>query len=303
MGGGAVGFPVLVLLLDQPASMGRVFGLAIQSIGMVSASILILVSGKRLDWPRLRYAMMGTLCGTPLGVFWVAPYVSDLAITLVFAVIWASFGVAHLVRLRDITSLDGPSTTGYRFDRQAGFAIGVAGGLVASITGVGIDMILYAALVLLYRTDLKIAIPTSVVLMAFTSVVGILSCLVAGALGSPIHQIPGSVFHHWLAAAPVVAVGAPLGTVIVSRLRRTPTLVIVSVLCLVQFFWTLVHEKTGFIVTATCLSGVLVMNLVFCFLHKVGASRPTDAFRLQREPISVPVVPGSQPVMSVQNIA
>ncbi len=35
MGGGTVGFPVLTLLFDYPASLGRDFGLAVQSIGMV----------------------------------------------------------------------------------------------------------------------------------------------------------------------------------------------------------------------------------------------------------------------------
>jgi len=33
MGGGTVGFPVLVLLFDLPATLGRNFGLAVQSIG------------------------------------------------------------------------------------------------------------------------------------------------------------------------------------------------------------------------------------------------------------------------------
>ena len=41
MGGGTVGFPVLVLLFDGPATLGRDFSFAIQSAGMVSASILI----------------------------------------------------------------------------------------------------------------------------------------------------------------------------------------------------------------------------------------------------------------------
>ncbi len=50
-----------------------------------------------------------------------------------------------------------------RWDFRVGLLIGVfSGATVVAVTGVGIDMVLYAALVLLCRADLKIAIPTSV---------------------------------------------------------------------------------------------------------------------------------------------
>ena len=48
MGGGTVGFPILVLLLGLPAALGREFSFATQSVGMVSASVLILASGQAL---------------------------------------------------------------------------------------------------------------------------------------------------------------------------------------------------------------------------------------------------------------
>jgi hypothetical protein len=56
------------------------------------------------------------------------------------------------------------------FDHKVSFIVGFLGSLtIASITGVGIDMMIYMVLVLWCHADLKIAIPTSVVLMAFTS--------------------------------------------------------------------------------------------------------------------------------------
>ena len=87
MGGGTVGFPVLVLLFEQPGSLGRNFGLAIQSIGMVSASIYILCRRQPVDWKLLRPALLGSLIGTPLGCFFVAPFVPDIWVKLTFAVI------------------------------------------------------------------------------------------------------------------------------------------------------------------------------------------------------------------------
>ena len=211
MGGGTVGFPVLVLLMDLPAKLGRDFSFAIQAVGMTSASIYILCSRQELEWPMLRAALPGALLGTPLGIFFVAPLASDLFIKLLFAAMWCSFGLLHLRRINEITSYQGMTPHNKAFDHRVGFLVGFFGGLtIASITGVGIDMFLYMFLVLWCHADLKIAIPTSVVLMAFTSVVGVFTKLAFGGLQ------PGT-FENWLAAAPVVALGAPFGALVVSK--------------------------------------------------------------------------------------
>ena len=68
LGGGTIGFPVLVLLFHQPATLGRDFSFAIQSIGMSSASIFILCRRQLLEWNILRWSLLGSLIGTPLGV-------------------------------------------------------------------------------------------------------------------------------------------------------------------------------------------------------------------------------------------
>ncbi|MCK7593304.1 sulfite exporter TauE/SafE family protein [Pseudomarimonas salicorniae] len=277
MGGGTVGFPILVLLFDQPAELGRDFSFAVQSIGMVSASILILCRRQPLEWAMLGPAMLGSLIGTPLGILFVAPLVPALWIKLLFAVIWASFGVLHLLRTREFCSVHGPSAPMPRFDAAVGFGVGLGAGLcVASVTGVGIDMILYAALILLRRADLRIAIPTSVLIMAFTSVVGIL-------FKSQVTGVQPGVYENWLAAAPIVAVGAPLGVFIVNRIGRQPTLYFVAVLCVAQFAWTLWREWAliGVPGLLAAIASVLVFNLAFEWMHRWGeghaGNRRTEA--------------------------
>ena len=266
MGGGTVGFPVLVLMMDMPATLGRDFSFAIQAIGMTSASIYILCRRQELEWPMLRAALLGALLGTPLGIAFVAPLASDLFIKLLFASMWCSFGLLHLRRINEITSYEGMTPHDVAFDHRVGFIVGFFGGLtVASITGVGIDMFIYMILVLWCHADLKIAIPTSVILMAFTSVVGVATKLLFGGFQ------PGT-FENWLAAAPVVALGAPFGALIVSRVGRKPTLVFVSILCVLQFAWTLVHERallTAWSVSAALL-GVVVFLLVFQDMYRHG---------------------------------
>jgi uncharacterized membrane protein YfcA len=277
MGGGTVGFPILVLLFNETAALGRDFSFAIQSIGMVSASIFILCRRQPLEWVILRWTLVGSLLGTPLGVLFIAPHVPGVVIKVVFAVVWASFGVLHLRRTSDICANVGETPAAHRFDRNAGFSIGfIAGATVASITGVGIDMVLYSVMVLLMRADLKVAIPSSVIVMAFTSLVGVATKTLAGGLEP-------KVFENWLAAAPVVALGAPFGVFIVARIGRKPTLYVVAVLCVIQFVWTMEREfgLLGWTGVGLSALAVMVVNAGFEWLWRMGD-------RLERR--SVPMI-------------
>lgn len=266
MGGGTVGFPVLVLLFKQSASLGRDFSFAIQSIGMTSASIFILCSRQPLEWVLLRWALVGSLLGTPLGIIFIAPHVPGLVIKVFFAITWASFGVLHLYRTNAICANVGETPAAHRFDRNVGLVVGfLAGATVAAITGVGIDMVLYAVMVLLMRADLKVAIPSTVIIMAFTSLVGIVTKNLTGGLQ------PG-VYENWLAAAPVVAVGAPFGAFIVNRIGRKPTLYFVAVLCIGQFVWTMHEERQslGWSGIAFSIFVVFLCNVGFAWLWRIG---------------------------------
>ena len=236
MGGGTVAFPVLVLLFGLPATLGRDFSFAVQSIGMTSASLFILGRGQRLAWDALAGTLVGSAIGLPLGILLVAPAVPAAAVKLIFAGFVALFGIMHLLRLDDI-AVARPLAGFGRGRFAAGLLTGfVAGTTIVAVTGVGVDMLLYALLVLGYRTDPKIAIPSSVVAMAFNSVLGLaIKALVTG--------IDPGVYPNWLAAAPVVALGAPLGAWAVGIVGRRITLLFVALLCLAQFAWTCLHER------------------------------------------------------------
>jgi len=259
MGGGTIGFPILVLLFDQPAQLGRDFSFAVQSIGMTSASIFILARRQPLAWAMLKGAMLGSIIGTPLGIFFIAPYIPALWIKLIFAVVWGSFGLLHLRRIGEIASHEGMTDFDERWDFRVGLTVGLlSGALVASVTGVGIDMVLYTVLVLLCRADLKIAIPTSVLIMSFTSLVGI------GTKAAFTGVQPG-VFENWLAAAPVVALGAPLGAFMVDLIGRKPTLIFVAILCVGQLVWALHEERAALGIVGTLVSLAAVGLCLFGF--------------------------------------
>lgn len=259
MGGGTVGFPILVLLFNQPAELGRDFSFAVQSIGMVSASIFILSRRQPVAGAMLKGALIGASFGVPLGIFFVAPWVPALWIKIVFAVLWGSFGLLHLWRIGEIASHDGMTDFDERWDTRVGLAVGLlAGATVVSVSGVGIDMVIYTVLVLVCRADLKIAIPTSVIIMAYSSVIGIFTKkLFTG--------IQPGVFENWLAAAPVVALGAPLGVFVVGLIGRKPTLLVVAILCVGQLIWTLSREREALGIGGIALSLLAVALCLFGF--------------------------------------
>jgi uncharacterized membrane protein YfcA len=162
--------------------------------------------------------------------------------------LWASFGVLHLYRIGEIAGHVGMTEFDERWDFRVGLGVGaMAGATVAASTGVGIDMVLYTVLVLLCRADLKIAIPTSVLIMAFTSLLGV-------AVKNLFTGLQPGVFENWLAAAPIVALGAPLGALMVDLIGRKPTLVMVAVLCVGQFVWTCYAEWSALGVGGTLLA-------------------------------------------------
>ena len=84
---------------------------------------------------------------------------------------------------------------------------------------------------------------------------------------------PGT-FENWIAAAPVVALGAPLGAWIVDKVGRVPTLLFVSLLCLAQFAWTLHCEwhALGWTGASVCLLALLTSNLFLEWLYQRGTN-------------------------------
>lgn len=273
MGGGTVGFPVLVLAFGEPASMGRDFSLAIQSIGMTSASILIFCTRQPLERRMLRWSIAGATLGVPLGLVFVAPIIPELYAKLTFATLWASFGMLHFAKVGEISRMSGLTNMSERFDAVSGLLVGtIAGAFVVSTTGVGIDMLIYIVLVLMCRADLKIAIPTSVVLMAYASVVGIATQSALAHLLPDRYTISPGLLANWIVAAPIVALGAPFGVVACKLIPRKVTLLIVSCLCLIQFVWTLYHERSH--MNATIIAGVvialLLLNLLFMLMYDAG---------------------------------
>jgi uncharacterized membrane protein YfcA len=276
MGGGSVAFPVLVLLLGEPAALARSFAFAIQALGMSSAVLYLLAAGRPLAWGVLRFALLGSLLATPIGVTWLAPRVPELGVKLVYAVVWASFGLITLLRLRELSGQTGMRDPGPGAQRAAGLLAGaIGGGLIGSVAGVGADMLFYSVLVLRFRADARIAIPSAVALMAFTSLVAIATRALHAALDPSLPVLHPGVAERWLAAAPIVVLGAPLGVLAVSLIPRTGTLALVAVLCLAQLAWICAQARLSPGGVAGVAMAVLGLAGALQLLRARGAARPT----------------------------
>lgn len=214
-GGGAVAFPVFTKLLHISAFDARNFSLAIQSVGMGSASLCILCLRIPIERRSLLYAGIPAIAGVIFGAIWIAPLVPPVIVRTSFTVLVVSIGIALVILNRE----DGENRNlqlpwfGDQ-ERMILLAAGFLGGIVSALVGTGENSVAFMVMVLLFRIDEKIATPTTVVLMTMTTIPGFLIHLLWLKDFSPV------VMGYWLAAIPVVAVGGPLGAVLCSRMSR-----------------------------------------------------------------------------------
>ncbi|MBT6433863.1 MAG: sulfite exporter TauE/SafE family protein [Deltaproteobacteria bacterium] len=205
-GGGAVAFPVLTIFFDIDPAIARDFSLAIQSVGMSAAALTIFSSRIQIEKTALIFATLGGVPGLFVGLYFIAPHMSPVYTKMFFVSLWLSFGVVvayrHLFSTKSFKQeLRGDPRT---VKRQL-VILGLVGGTVTGITGSGIDIVVFSYLVLEHRVDIRIATPTSVVLMAGNALVGITMRLMDS---QPVETI---TWNYWLVSIPIVVVGAPLG--------------------------------------------------------------------------------------------
>jgi uncharacterized protein len=229
MGGGTVSFPALVLGFGRSPGMARDFGLAIQSVGMISALLFIVMRGIPIEKRLLLWSCAGAIVGLVFGTFLLATRVPAAWVKLLFATLWITFGT-WMVTAAD-TDTGQPRAGTDREVAAVGLAMGAIGGAIMSLIGVGPEMFVYGALVLRFGWKPKAAVPTAVCATALAAPFGLLlRYLTAG--------IDAGVFPEWLAAMPLVIFGAPAGAYISTRLPRVVLLRIIAGLCLIQFLAT-----------------------------------------------------------------
>ncbi len=264
-GGGAVAFPIFTKVLSIPPHIARTFALAIQMVGMGTASIVIIKYRIPVIMRAILYASLGGVIGMTVGTLYVAPFLKPAYFKIAFTILTAAFGFVLFMENRKMAgnqsaeardeTLEGASIG----DNALLFGAGIVGGLFGSIVGTGIDFLTFAVLVLYFNISEKVATPTSVILMAVNSTVGFI--LHAFFLDG----FKGAVMDYWLVCIPVVIFGAPTGALICARISRENIIRFLLFLIAVEFVSTLWLVK--FDTYGSIFAPVLFVSLVLVFFH------------------------------------
>lgn len=263
IGGGGVAFPFLVLWFGTPHDSARDFGLTIQSLGMTSAMIFILCRRVSIEARMLVWTMIGSLAGMLFGTFAIVPHVPGNFVKLTFACVWLSFAILTIAKNHEFCAITGVRPMSPQAALRLGLIVGITGGIIASLIGVGTEMCVYTVLILLYRCDSRIAVPTAVSAMAVTSMLGLATHLWIG-------DISHDVLTKFLAAGPLVIFGAPIGTYIVSIVPRLRMLYSISVLCVVQFGFTLYSVQRSAAEWTFVLVAMTLASVAFYLMYRRG---------------------------------
>ena len=309
-GGGAVAFPVFTKVLEVPADVARSFSLSIQTVGMTAASLSILINRRRIVPKGIAVAGPAAIIGFVLGYLLIiktglpfgpsrlpGPYVKVMFTIIVAAMAFVTYlGYrVHLLERRDELPPLNARIVGLM--ATAGFAGGVASVLVGS----GADVFVYLAFVVLIGVSPRTGVASSVLIMTSVSIVGFfLFGVFDGHLSTQVDQagevvqrvadravgvVDGAVafdatggldagrfdlFGLWLAAAPVVAWGAPLGSAVSSRVTDRQLVKFVILLAAVETLSTIVFLDElrsdavlvvfGVVATAIAFGGLALLH-------------------------------------------
>lgn len=278
-GGGAVGFPVLTKALHVPATQARLFTFAIQSVGMTCASISILVNRIQVDRRVLSWGTPPAVLGGVFSVLYLAPGIPMKGVRVAFTLLLTGLGIALLIFRLVGGRLRNPHVPAWgRRERGLVVGCGLLGGALSGAAGVGENTVMFILLVMLFRVSEKLATPTTVILMTTVSVACFLTHVVA------MDDFHGQVVAHWLAAAPVVAVGAPLGALICTRLSPELIRVVLWVLISAELVSTLLLVPMP-VPSLVGLFGVLALTTLGCLaLSRVERYAPLHFW--QRDPVT-----------------
>lgn len=267
-GGGAVAFPFFTKVLSIDPWTAKLFSLCCQSVGMTTASLIIILLKIRVDWYVILWASVAGAAGMLVGAVSIAPLLPADVTKMTFTVMETSFAIALMLLNRERRSCHEALPETGRRERHYLLLVGFIGGVFSSIVGVGIDIVVFSMMVLLFRVSEKVATPTSVILMAINSIVGV--CVYGALLG----QIDDRVFSYWMAAVPVIVVGAPLGAIACSYMSRTMIANILIALIFVELTSSLILIPLNENVVVAAFATLTICLSIFYLMYRTRRYEP-----------------------------
>ncbi|MGC2619747.1 MAG: sulfite exporter TauE/SafE family protein [Acidobacteriaceae bacterium] len=264
-GGGAVAFPVFTKLLHIPAHQACLFAFAIQSVGMGAASLSILFLGIPIEKRVLLWGGAGGIAGLLVSTYGIEPFLPPVLVRIAFTIMVSSLGVALLLLNRKELEHRHLRMEVFGAKEKAMIvAAGMVGGLMSGLAGCGENIVIFMVMVLLFRVSEKVVTPTTVILMTIVTLTGF--ALHVLALG----DFTRADASYWLAAVPIVSVGAPLGAIICSKMSRRAIVNVLLVLIAAELTSTVLiipMSRKVAITAALSLAFFGTLNWVMSSVH------------------------------------
>ncbi len=257
-GGGAIAFPVFTKMLHIQPQDAKVFSLAIQSIGMTAATLTIIVMRVTVSWRFILWASLGGVFGVYIGSVLISQLLQAALLKMLFTSMIVSFAIALLILNGRNRVYNHSLPILYWREKMLILLTGFVGGVMTGLVGNGIDIICFSVMVLLFRLSEKVSTPTSVVLMAFNAMAGfVLQLFVIGGFTAKVEV-------YWLAAVPVVVVGAPLGAYICTQMSNKAIVAILLILIFVELLSSLYLIPLTADIVVVSLTVFLTFSLIYC---------------------------------------
>ena len=263
-GSAAVAYPIFTLILKIDPPVARNFAFAIQSIGMTSASLLIIGMRLKVDWNYIIFVTIGGIIGLFLGTYYIVPYVSPVQAKLFFVSLYLSFGIALWLQNRKPQREVFNSIQNFQnSDKGRLIIFGLVGGIISSIFGTGINIFTFCLMTIYYRVSEKVATPSSVIIMTIETILGLFIHT------QLINDFQPEAFEIWLACVPFVAIFAPLGAFVISKMPRKGIATLLYCILIIQFFGAMIVIKPSLIQILIC-GLILVLGVgLFSYLARV----------------------------------
>jgi uncharacterized protein len=269
-GGGAIAFPVFTKILSISALDAKIFSLAIQSVGMSAATLSIIIMRIPIEWRIVWWASLGGVFGVFLGSILIAELLPSNLIKMLFSMVIASFALTLAIVNWNKRFYNNSLPVFSIVEKSILVLSGFVGGVMTGLVGNGIDIICFSVMVLLFRLSEKVSTPTSVILMAINAIIGFSAHLfIVGGFSLQVES-------YWLAAIPVVVIGAPLGVYFCTKLNNKT--IASMLICLISFELLssiLIIPQTSFIISISVFY-FLLFSLIFHRLHLVTRYKPSQ---------------------------
>ncbi len=233
LGGGAVAFPALTKMMGIDPFTAKSFSLAIQSAGMSSASLFILVAVKHLPWRFIALYVKGSILGLLVALLWLDQLMAANDVRIIFTLFCLGFLIVFILANKHAVFVRSHINTHTYKSQSIIVTFGIIGGLASGLMGSGADLLAFCALAIYFRLSIRIATQVSVLMMTVNSLVGV------GVQILWLDNIPPLTAQLWYAAVPVVIIGAPIGALVCKYISQRLLFIFVILLVLTEVITTL----------------------------------------------------------------